>query len=96
MQSRLQKPDVSQEFGRLLFVERLDRATGIFDNTKLIVGSQGTLGLLTEAKLRLVPLKAFSPSRDIFKRTSRLPGPVQLALPSRALHSYCNHSLVNQ
>jgi FAD/FMN-containing dehydrogenase len=37
-----------------------DRETGIFDLTKLIVGSQGTLGLVTDIKYRLVPRRAHS------------------------------------
>lgn len=37
-----------------------DRETGIFDLTKLIVGSQGTLGFVTDIKFRLVPQRAYS------------------------------------
>jgi FAD/FMN-containing dehydrogenase len=37
-----------------------DRETGIFDLTKAIVGSQGTLGLVTDIKFRLVPKEKFS------------------------------------
>jgi FAD/FMN-containing dehydrogenase len=37
-----------------------DRETGIFDLTKLIVGSQGTLGLTTDIKFRLVPTRPYS------------------------------------
>jgi FAD/FMN-containing dehydrogenase len=37
-----------------------DRDTGIFDMTKLIVGSQGTLGLVTDIKFRLVPARPHS------------------------------------
>ncbi len=37
-----------------------NRETGVFDMTKLIVGSQGTLGLVTDIKFRLVPRRAHS------------------------------------
>lgn len=37
-----------------------DRETGIFDLTKLIVGSQGTLGFVTDIKYRLVPVQPHS------------------------------------
>jgi len=55
MQSRLQ----NRMFPRIrpaIIVERLDRATGIFDITQIDRGSQGHLGLL-RSKLRLFPFK---------------------------------------
>jgi FAD/FMN-containing dehydrogenase len=45
-----------------------DRETGIFDLTKLIVGSQGTLGLVTDIKYRLVPHRAHSGLLVLFLR----------------------------
>ena len=39
---------------------------GYFDLTKLLIGSQGTLGLITEAKLRLVPVKKYSRLAVVF------------------------------
>jgi FAD/FMN-containing dehydrogenase len=43
-----------------------DRETGIFDMTQLIVGSQGTLGIVTDIKFRLIPNPAHSGSLIIF------------------------------
>lgn len=45
-----------------------DRERGIFDLTKLIVGSQGTLGFTTDIKLRLVPRRAHSGLLVLFLR----------------------------
>jgi FAD/FMN-containing dehydrogenase len=54
------KPDVSKNSAGYYLWNVWDRATGVFDITKVIVGSQGTFGMLTEAKLKLVPLKKHS------------------------------------
>ncbi len=43
-----------------------DRKTGIFDMTQLIVGSQGTLGIVTEITFRLIPNPKHSGSLIIF------------------------------
>jgi len=54
------KPDVSKNSAGYYLWNVWNRDTGVFDITKLIVGSQGTLGLLTEAKVKLVPIKKHS------------------------------------
>ena len=54
------KPGVSKNSMGYTLWRVWDRETGVFDLTKLIVGSEGTLGLVTEATLRLVPSRAHS------------------------------------
>ncbi len=45
-----------------------DRDTGVFDLTQLIVGSQGTLGFVTEIVFRLVPAPKHSGTLVVFLR----------------------------
>jgi len=54
------KPHVSKNSMGYTLWEVWDRETGIFDLTKLIVGSEGTLGFVTDIKYRLVPARPHS------------------------------------
>ena len=54
------KPNVSKISMGYNLWDVWDRDTGIFDLTKLIVGSQGTLGFVTDIKYRLVPIRPYS------------------------------------
>ncbi len=48
------KPQVSKDSTGYHLWEVWDRETGMFDMTKVFVGSQGTLGVITDATVRLV------------------------------------------
>lgn len=63
------KPDVSKNSAGYYLWNVWDREKGIFDVTKLVVGSQGTLGLLAEARLGLVKAKKYSHLAVIFLST---------------------------
>jgi FAD/FMN-containing dehydrogenase len=54
------KPSVSKNSMGYTLWEVWDRETGIFDLTKLIVGSEGTLGFVTDITYRLVPARPHS------------------------------------
>ncbi|MEI8337683.1 MAG: FAD-binding oxidoreductase [bacterium] len=60
----------------------LNKEKGIFDLTQLFVGSQGTLGILTEAKVRLIKEKPFRKMIvAFFKSWDDLPKVVNDVLP---------------
>ncbi len=74
------KPDVSKNSAGYDLWNVWDRKT--FDLTKLFVGAQGTLGLITEAKLRMVKKKKFSRLIVVFTKTLEpVPGLVEAVLP---------------
>ncbi|MFO0718423.1 MAG: FAD-binding oxidoreductase [Candidatus Paceibacterota bacterium] len=62
------KPKVSKNSAGYYLWNVWDEKAGIFDLTKLIVGSQGTLGIVTEAKLGLVPVEKYSKLFVVFMR----------------------------
>lgn len=62
------KPQVSKDSTGYHLWNVWDRETGIFDLTKLIVGSQGTLGIVTDIHLRLVPAPQHSGTLVVFLR----------------------------
>lgn len=68
---RAAKPDVSKNSAGYYLWNVWDKEKDIFDLTKLIVGSQGTLGLLTEATLGLVPAKKHSRMAVVFLKDLR-------------------------
>jgi FAD/FMN-containing dehydrogenase len=54
------KPNVSKNSMGYGIWDVWDRKTGIFDLTRLITGSEGTLGMLTEATFKLTPKRKHS------------------------------------
>ncbi|MEK7180634.1 MAG: FAD-binding oxidoreductase [Patescibacteria group bacterium] len=90
------KPKVKKNSAGLYLWNVWDRDTGIFDLTKLIVGSQGTLGMVTEVKLKLVPVKKYSKLFVIFlpnlDRVSELVNEL-LKFKPESLESYDDHTL---
>jgi len=54
------KPAVSKNSAGYYLWNIYDKNTGAFDLCRLIVGSQGTLGIVTEINFRLVPTESFS------------------------------------
>ncbi len=62
------KPRVSKNSAGYYLWNVWNEEKGIFDLTKLIVGSQGTLGIVTEAKIRLVPVEKYSKLFVVFMR----------------------------
>jgi FAD/FMN-containing dehydrogenase len=62
------KPGVSKDSTGYHMWNVWDRETGIFDITRLIVGSQGTLGIVTDITFKLVPAPKNSGTLVIFLR----------------------------
>lgn len=90
------KPRVSKNSAGYYLWNILDGKRKIFDLTQLFVGAQGTLGLLTEATLRLVPTKKFSEMVIIFMKDLSLLGEIindVLPLKPESFESYDDHTL---
>lgn len=62
------KPNVSKDSTGYHLWNIWDRTTGIFDLTQAIIGSQGTLGIVTDITFRLVPAPTHSGTLVIFLR----------------------------
>ncbi|MGE0369092.1 MAG: FAD-binding oxidoreductase, partial [Candidatus Dadabacteria bacterium] len=63
------KPDVSKNSTGYLLWNVWDREEGTFDLTQLIVGSQGTLGVVSEIKFGLVPVEKYSKMLVVYMHT---------------------------
>ncbi|HEX5447896.1 MAG TPA: FAD-binding oxidoreductase [Candidatus Saccharimonadales bacterium] len=62
------KPHVSKNSAGYYLWDVWDREKGVFDLTQLICGAQGTLGLVTDIKFRLVPARPHSGLLVLFLR----------------------------
>lgn len=90
------KPRVSKNSAGYSLWDVYDRARGTFNLAKLIVGAQGTLALVTKAKLRLVRPEAHRAMLVIFlKDLDALPEIVRRVLPHNpeSFESYDDHTL---
>ncbi len=91
------KPDVTKNSAGYFLWNVYDRETGIFDLTKLWVGAQGTLGLLLEADIELVPVHAHRDMLIIFLHDlSHLDQIIKevLALNPESFESYDDNTLL--
>jgi FAD/FMN-containing dehydrogenase len=74
------KPLVSKNSSGYYLWNVWDTERGIFDLTKMIVGSQGTLGLITEAELALVKPKKYSHLLVVFLKSLDDLGPTAVEI----------------
>jgi len=65
---KLAKPHVTKNSTGYNLWDVWDRQSGIFDLTKLLVGAQGTLGLVTDSHFKLVPARPHSGLLVMFLR----------------------------
>lgn len=90
------RPHVSKNSTGYNLWDIWDRETGTFDLTKAIVGSQGTLGLVTDIKFRLVPKEPFSGVLVCFLRNTKQLGEIintVVAQKPASFESFDNYTL---
>ena len=90
------KPNVSKNSTGYNIWNVWDRETGVFDMTQLIIGSQGTLGLVTDIKFRLVNQEPYSGVLVVFMKKIDKLGPVindVLAQKPTTFESFDNYTL---
>lgn len=90
------KPKVSKNSAGYYLWNVYDKEKKIFDLVKLFVGAQGTLGLITEASIKLVPTRRFSEMMIIFlKDTEKLGKIINKILPLKpeSFETYDDHTL---
>ncbi len=89
------KPPVSKNSAGYYLWNVLDKKRGIFDITKLLVGSQGTLGFITKIKVRLVRPHTHSRLLVLFLKDMNRLGDITnhlLQFKPESLESYDDHT----
>lgn len=90
------KPDVSKNSAGYYLWNVYDRETKTFDLNKLIVGAQGTLGIMARGTVKLVPVKKHAEMLIIYvKDLSHLAEIVNVILPFKpeSLETYDDYTL---
>jgi len=90
------RPTVTKNSAGYQIWDVWDREKGVFDLTKLFVGSQGTLGVITEIGFRLVSPKKHSTLLVMFlKNLNELPETIKRVLVHKpeSFESYDDHTL---
>lgn len=91
------KPKVSKNATGYNLWNVWDRETGVFDMTQLIIGSQGTLGLVTDIDFKLVKQEPFSGVLVVFmKNTNNLGEVINEVLTKKptSFESFDNYTLM--
>lgn len=89
------KPNVSKNSAGYFLWNVYDKKTKIFDLTKLFVGAQGTLGLLTQVQIKLVPVLKHSEMVIIYlDNLEHLAQLINLVLPLKpeSFEAYDDHT----
>lgn len=90
------KPQVTKNSAGYYLWNVWDRETGMFDLTKLLVGSQGTLGIMTRAKMRLMKPRNHARMLVMFLKDLSLLGHLVndvLSFEPETFESYDDHTL---
>lgn len=90
------KPDVSKNSAGYYLWNVYDKEQRVFDPCRLIVGSQGTFGIITEIKFRLIKPKPYSRLLIIFLKNLDNLGPIAnhvLQFKPESFESFDDHTL---
>ena len=91
------KPNVSKDSTGYHLWNIWDRKTGVFDLTQAIIGSQGTLGIVTDITFRLVPAPQHSGTLVIFLRDMNVLGSLikkVMTFKPATFEGFDNHTLM--